>query len=319
VSGAVAHTARMQLIGRDAPLEVLRAALGRGFGAVLVRGEPGIGKTWLVEAFAREAAARGLPVLTGRTVPDDGAPPLWPWLAALSGRPERARLVALAAPTLETTDPAAATQLGRAARLLAFAAVLDGLDGDPTAPTVVVLEDLHWADEPSLRLLTLAADRPGLLVVATYRDTEESPALRAAVADLRRRATTEMLILRPWDVPDIAALLPPGVHPSWAPVLCRTGAGLPLLVSALLQDLLDTHRAAAPAPADGGWPLGAPERLVDLTVERLGRLDPQARRAVEIAAVTGPGCGPRRWRPGAARWGCASSTCRARPASTACT
>ena len=142
--------------------------------------------------------------------------------------------------------------------------------GCPTAPTVVVLEDLHWADEPSLVLLGLAADRAGVLVVATYRDTEAGPALRTAVADLRRRSSTEVITLRPWDDADVAALLPAAVHPSWAPVLRRTAAGLPLLVTALLEDLLDTDRAARVAPADGAWPLDAPERLVDLTAERLG-------------------------------------------------
>ncbi len=279
----------MQLIGRDAPLEVLRAALTRGHGAVLVRGEPGIGKTSLVDALAREAAARGHTVLAGRTDPDDGAPPLWPWLQALSGRPERAGLVALAGPLPTTADPAAAAQAGRAARRLAFEAVLDRLSA---APTVVVLEDLHWADEPSLVLLGLAADRAGVLVVATYRDTEAGPALRTAVADLRRRSSTEVITLRPWDDADVAALLPTAVHPSWAPVLRRTAAGLPLLVTALLEDLLDTDRAARVAPADGAWPLDAPERLVDLTAERLARLDPAARQAVEIAAVAGAGCCP---------------------------
>ena len=112
-----------------------------------------------------------------------------------------------------------------------------------------------------------------MLVVATYPDTEEGLALRAAVADLRRRSSTEVLTLRPWDDADVAMLLPAGVHPSWAPALRRTSAGLPLLVTALLQDLLDTDRGAEPAPADGAWPLGAPDRLADLTAERLARLD----------------------------------------------
>jgi DNA-binding CsgD family transcriptional regulator len=282
------------LIGRDEPRARLWAALERGGGAVLVRGEPGIGKTRLVDALAREAAARGAVVLTGRTDPGDGAPALWPWLQALAGRQERGLLEELAGPLPQATDPAAAAQLGRAARMLAFEAVLDGLTRAPTTPTptVVVLEDLHWADEPTLHLLTLAADRPELLVVATYRDTEQSPALRAAVATLRRRGSTEMITLRPWDEAAVEALLPAGVHPTWAPVLLRTGTGLPLLVTALLQDLVDTDRGAVPAPADGRWPLGAPDRLVDLTVERLERLGHAARRAVEIAAVTGVGCGP---------------------------
>ena len=112
----------MQLIGRETPLRVLRAALDRGSGAVLVRGEPGIGKTSLVDALAREAAARGQTVLTARTDPDDGAPPLWPWLQAPAGRPERAGLAALAGPLPATTDPTAAAQAGHAARLLAEAA-----------------------------------------------------------------------------------------------------------------------------------------------------------------------------------------------------
>jgi len=82
------------------------------------------------------------------------------------------------------------------------------------------------------------------------------------------------------------------LHRSWAPLLCRTGAGLPLLITALLRDLVDTGRGDGPAPADGAWPLGVPDRLVDLTAERLARLDPAARRAVEITAVTGIGCSP---------------------------
>ena len=65
----------MQLIGREAPLGVLRAALTRGTGAVLVRGEPGIGKSSLVDALAREAAAHGHIVLTGRTDPERRFPP----------------------------------------------------------------------------------------------------------------------------------------------------------------------------------------------------------------------------------------------------
>ena len=246
----------MQLIGRDVPLGVLRAALTRGTGAVLVRGEPGIGKSSLVDALAREAAAHGHIVLTGRTDPDDGAPPLWPWLQALTGRPERAALVALAGPLPATADPGAAAQAGHVARLLAFEAVLDRLSA---APTVVVLEDLHWADAPSLALLGRAADRAGVLVVATYRDTEAGPALRATVADLRRRSSTEVVTLRPWDDADVAGLLPATVHPSWAPVLCCAGAGLPLLVTALLEDLLAAQRADLPAPAGGAWPLDAPE------------------------------------------------------------
>jgi DNA-binding CsgD family transcriptional regulator len=295
----MADTARMApgpLVGRDTQLGELRAAARHvaagGAAVVLVTGEPGIGKTRLV---AELAAGAPCPVLVGRADPEEGAPPLWPWLQALSGRPERTTLTTIGAtpPPTRTADPGSATMLATAARTLAFDSVLDGLAAS-TAGTglVVVLEDLHWADESTLRLLVLAAGRPGLGVVGTYRSTERGPALRAALTDLRRLDCTRTLALRPWTLDHVAAHQPAHAHPSWAPVLLRAGGGNPLLVGALLRALTDTGLAGAPAPGDGSWPLGVPDDLADVTAERLARLDPAARFAVEVASVTGPGCRP---------------------------
>ncbi len=297
------HTARMprlvgmaRLVGRTAPLATLQAALTAGAvsatGAVLlVSGEPGIGKTRLV---AELTAIAPCPVLTGHADPEPGAPPLWPWLQALAGRPERDALGTIgAADPPRTADPATAALLARATRTLAFDAVLDGLTASAAGTgLVVVLEDLHWADEATLALLGLAAGRPGLVLVGTYRSTEQGPALRGALTGLRRREGTTSVTLRPWVHEDVTALLPPGTDPSWAPVLLRAGGGVPLHVTTLLTSLLDAGRSGQPAPPDGSWPLGVPDDLADAAADRLARLDPAARFAVEVAALTGPGCTP---------------------------
>src|SRR5688500_14198857 len=77
-------TAPAPLLGRAAELARIRAALtaartGMGH-TVLVSGEPGIGKTRLVEELAAEARAQGTPVLWGRCAEDEGTPAYWPWM-----------------------------------------------------------------------------------------------------------------------------------------------------------------------------------------------------------------------------------------------
>lgn len=289
--------ARPPLVGRDGPLAELTAALDDAVGGagsvVLVGGEPGIGKSRLVAELAALAGARGVPMLSGRADPEEGAPALWPWLQALTGRPERAALTAIADGHVpRTADPAAATLLARAARTLAFDAVLDGLAATAAGGLVVVLEDLHWADSATLRLAVLAAGRPGVLLVGTYRNTEPTDVLRSATTELRRRDGTRTVTLRPWDAAAVGRRIAGAAHPSWAPVLAAAGGGNPLLVGELLHALVEAGRADGPAPADGSWPLGVPEQLTDATAERLRRLPQAIRAAVEVAAVAGSGCGP---------------------------
>lgn len=280
------------LVGRTAELAELRAAVGSAAAGstVLLSGEPGIGKTRLVAELVSGAPC---PVLTGRAAAEPGTPPLWPWLQALAGRPERATLTSIATPRTPAADPGTAAAVARAARTLAFDAVLDSLIGPAAgAGLVVVLEDLHWADEATLHLLVLAAGRPGLTVVGTYRSTEQGPALRSALTGLRRLDRTRTVSMRPWTPDEVGAAVAGRAHPTWAPVLGRAGAGNPLLVTTLLATLRDAGRSDSPAPADGSWPLGVPDDLADAVADRLARLDPAARTAVRVAAVTGPGCTP---------------------------
>ncbi|MFB9742566.1 BREX system ATP-binding domain-containing protein, partial [Pseudonocardia sulfidoxydans] len=268
------------LVGRTAEITALTAdldAVRGGTGAtVLLAGEPGIGKTTLAAALATLARETDVPVLTGRADPEVGTPPLWPWWQALHGRPEHGVLAALPA-----ADGDAAALLGH--RLRAFEAVARGL-ADRPGGTLVVLEDLHWADEATLALLAHLTGRPGVLAVGTYRSTERPPALRSGLVALDR-AGARRIDLTAWTGTEVAAVAA-DVHPGWHPVLLRTSGGVPLHVRELAATLRAAGVAADPPPGPG-WPLGVPASLADITADRLDRLSPAARDAVGATAIAG--------------------------------
>ncbi|MDD7938649.1 BTAD domain-containing putative transcriptional regulator [Actinomycetospora lutea] len=155
-------------LGRDAELARCEAAAARvAAGAVelvLVAGEAGSGKTTLVDAVADARARAGWTVARGRCPEVDGAPPAWPWTEVL-------RDLGAA----EAGDPTPFAR-GRA--------VLDALQH--RAPVLVTLDDLHRADDETLRLLRMVASGAdaGLLVVGTHRGEEDTAALHATWAAL---------------------------------------------------------------------------------------------------------------------------------------
>jgi DNA-binding SARP family transcriptional activator len=173
------------LVGRDAHLEVLDSLLARADAGqpqfVSVIGEPGAGKTRLGAEFALRARAAGAAVLVGRCSQEEDAPPLWPWSTALGARMPR--------------EDAGADDDHDAARFAIAEAVRQTLAELGRDRTVVLgLEDLHWADASSLRVLRhLAAhtDSGRLLVFCTWRrGTYEGPLAEAAETMARRHATT---------------------------------------------------------------------------------------------------------------------------------
>ncbi len=185
-------------VGRQRELGELGAALddaiaGRGRMVMLV-GEPGIGKTRTARELAAHAVTRGAEVLWGRCREQQGAPPYWPWV-----QPIRSYIGARDAEVLRTQmGPGAADMadiipeiqelfpdLGSppvlesdAARFRLFNSITTFLKNAAQGqPLMIVLDNLHWADTPSLLLLEFLAselEHSHILVVGTYRDVELS-------------------------------------------------------------------------------------------------------------------------------------------------
>lgn len=210
------------LIGRDHPAGVLRAEIGRATdshgGLVLVAGEAGIGKTTLVTAAALEARQRGALVLGGSCW-EGSAPGYWPWVQVVRGM-RRGLGEQEWAKAEEAAGGRLAVLLGEAAGDDEAKDAFSVYDAVTTAlvtisqhrPVVVVLDDLHWADTASLRLLEFAAQHAWferLLLIGTYRDVEvEAPGhpLQQLILPLVARATTAVT-LTGLDRDDVGALL----------------------------------------------------------------------------------------------------------------
>jgi hypothetical protein len=198
-----------EIIGRDHPAGLLRAEIARAAdshgGLVLVTGEAGIGKTTLVTGAADEARARGALVLGGACWDSDSAPGYWPWVQVIRALRR----------TATAEEWAAAEEAGGTGLSVLLG---DRTGGDPVAdfelydavttalvsvshhrPVVVVLDDMHWADTASLRLLEFVAQHTWferLLLVGTYRDVEVEAVdhpLRPLMAPLVGKATTVTL------------------------------------------------------------------------------------------------------------------------------
>jgi DNA-binding SARP family transcriptional activator/RecA/RadA recombinase len=309
-----------ELVGRDDQLAALEGVLadargGRGRVA-LVAGEPGIGKTRLAEEAARRAAAAGMQVAWGRCHEGDGAPALWPWaqvvrqlaaefgpgqLAAMLG-PSAAWLGPLMPELAEPAPPAGprpVADLGAARFQLnqAVAGLLRRLA--EARPLLVVVDDLHWADVPSLSLLAFLAGElhdAGLVVVGTYRDVEALAGrpLADTLGALAREPVVERISLGGLDRADVAALIGRAIggrpaEPLVEAVADRCG-GNPFFITELVRLLQSERRLAGPdaaAAARREVPVG----VRDVLRARLARLPAQTSTVLMVAAVAGRGFG----------------------------
>lgn len=276
-------------VGRDEQLGELReswraAAAGQG-GLVVVSGDAGIGKTRLVEQLAAEVTGsdRDGRVAWGTCAGLD-APPLWPWHAVLRDLPGGAGADAPAASDL--VDPA-----GGQART--YARIVERLrDAAANRPLLVVLDDLHWADPDSLRLLRLAASearRAPLLLVGTLRpdDVATAPGVRATLSDLA--SSTEVVQLGGLPATAVGRLVGEltGREPTdelVAAVTRQTG-GNPFFLREVLR-LLVTEGRLDDALAGGGR-LVVPPLVRDVLLRRVAQLSAPARALLDAAAVAG--------------------------------
>jgi DNA-binding SARP family transcriptional activator len=307
-----------ELVGRKAQLDVFEAALagvsaGRGR-AVLVTGEPGIGKTRLAEEVARRAAAGGFEVAWGRCHEGEGAPPFWPWVQVLRGlvaglAPERlqavlgssaqelAQLVPEVAEAV-TTSPAAPVLDVEAVRFRLSHAATGALRGlAASRPLLLVIDDLHWADAASLRLLSiLAGELRGarLLVVGTYRDvdTDDGGVLADTVAALARQSSVERMALGGLGRAEIARVMTAelGAEPDeqLARLVHDRTDGNPFFVVELVRLLGSEGRLGdSAAQAQAVVSLEVPAGVRDVLRRRLARLPEQTNTVLLVAAVAG--------------------------------
>ena len=279
-----------RLVGRREELAFLRRRLAdarQGSGRVVVIcGPAGIGKTRLVEELVSDAEIAGsddLAIGWGAALADSGMPPLWPWTRALRALPEpRAAIAAVVAGGVQgefgTAEDAAA------ATFATDTAVIDALEAHLVhSGTLLVLEDLQWADGASFRLLErVAAEirRLPLLVIATHRD----PA-HVALRDLLARAGTEVVRLHPLSSQEAETLLATavdGVDPAAARQAAAQSGGSPLYLRTLAQVAGEQLRGQA------SWAelTDAPEfrHLVSAAMRAAG---PIVSTAVEAASVLG--------------------------------
>ncbi|HVL82435.1 MAG TPA: AAA family ATPase [Actinomycetota bacterium] len=302
-------------VGREAELDSLRLAAKRTEEGrphlVTLGGEPGIGKTRLAAEFVAEQHAAGWNVLFGRS-DEQALTPYQPFVEALNAwamavGPEAAMSAAGAqAPELARLVPA----LGEPARGLesdryrlfeAVATLISKAAAD--APMVVVLDDLHWADHPSLLLLRhlLRTTRPTpSLFIATYRETElaRTHPLAQTLAALRRESHVERISLRGLTADQVTELLAAAAghdvgargrklaHEIW-----HATEGNPFFIESILRHLVDSGRIFM---RDGLWTydeevshLGIPEGVKEVIGQRLSGLGADANDVLRAAAVLG--------------------------------
>lgn len=257
----------MNLLERDellAQLQALWRAAASGPGRlVFIEGEAGIGKTTLLRAFARHLEGRAL--LNWGACEAMLAPVPLSVLDDIARQCPHARLARLVRAGAE--------------RAQLFAAFVDGL---AEAPCVVVLEDVHWADQATLDLLRHAGRRIAAtrsLVVASLRSDEVGPAhpLRTLLGDLATSGMARVSV-PPLSPEAVRAMCEnAGVDAIDARALHRETAGNPFFVTEVL--------AAGAAP-------GVPRTVHDAVLARAGRLSPSARAVLDAAAVAGPRIDP---------------------------
>jgi DNA-binding SARP family transcriptional activator len=297
------------LIGRDAELERLRALLaeagaGRGHVAAVI-GEAGVGKSRLVAEVAADVAARGGRLLLGRCYDAEQILSFGPWVDALRGgridaetdvlinlnslrRAALARLLPESAPAGH--DPGLAPDDVRQV-FESVAQVLHSLAA--RQPLLVILEDVHWADEMSLRLVSFLGRRLKacpILVMVTAReeDLESVPMLRRTLDDLARDHHLVDVRLAPLSRVDTLALV-------------RTLAGTQSDVAAITRLVeqvwtasegnpfvtIEMMRACSQAAESPPSALTLTQSVHAIVMRHLDTLSPRARELAAVAAVIG--------------------------------
>ncbi|MFF5209025.1 BTAD domain-containing putative transcriptional regulator [Streptosporangium sp. NPDC000396] len=273
--GLVAREAQLRLVGERL------AEVRRGHGGVLlITGEAGIGKTRLAQAAADEAVARGFRVAWGRCL-DGTAPAFWPWTQILRecGADSVLRSRSSAADEAASPDHDPDVALFELYDRVVSALTATG------EPLLVVLDDLHWADVSSLRLLTFVAGElarhPVLIVVTLRPEPGEHPEqLRDTLGALSKERSTGRVELAPFGAADVSSYLRLrriAQEPELVGALLERTGGNPFYLGEVLRLRESEH----------GLLDAVPPGARDVIERRVARLPEETRKLLRAAAVVG--------------------------------
>jgi DNA-binding winged helix-turn-helix (wHTH) protein/tetratricopeptide (TPR) repeat protein len=304
-------------VGRDRVMEELHTHLARAVAGagrlVFLVGEPGIGKTRTAEELAGEARAQDVRVLQGCCYEGEGAPAYWPWVQILRqllrdfdtpgalrealgvGAADIGQLV----PELRSQLPELPTPpdlQSEHARFRLFDSVATLLANVSRArPLLLVVDDLHWADAPTLLLLRFLARElreARVLLLGAYRDVEvrRHHPLAQIVGELSRESNFHRLLLRGLSAADSArfveAMSVGPVSEAAVQVVYDMSEGNPFFLHETVR-LFAAEGRLQPESESRDWGMALPQGVRDVIGRRLDTLGPECNRVLGLAAVMG--------------------------------
>jgi DNA-binding SARP family transcriptional activator len=314
VAGRSVETPRGRFVGRQRELRELVGGLDDAFAGrgrlFLLAGEPGIGKSRLAEELIAEARARGARVLIGRCWEAGGAPAYWPWVQSLRAYVRqtdltelRSQLAAGAADLAQIIPelrqrfadlPDLSSLESEGARFRLFDATAEFLrKASEHRPMMLLLDDLHAADAPSLLLLQFIVRELGsirMLVVGAYRDLDPIPGqpLTEMLAEVGREPVTRRVSLGGLSEREVAEYVElmesEMASPELVGALHEETEGNPLFVAEFVRLLsLEGPRSQSIAEAR----LAIPQSVSDVITRRLNYLSAECNRTLVLASVIG--------------------------------
>jgi DNA-binding SARP family transcriptional activator len=293
------------VVGRMQELAVLRHALTSALGGaderIIVEGEPGVGKTFLMEDISRYADRHGALIVWGRCLEGDGTPSMWPWIQAITTIVDALPLVDREkwqsgdlGRLLEARDDTLPTPVlpdsGAQFRLFEQAvAVLAQISA--RRPALLVIDDLQWADTASLHLFAhLAARLPNhVLIIGALRDRAPhlGPELARLLATISRQPRHRRIRLGPLDPSEVAELVRRETgrspRPATADIIYTRSAGNPFFARELSRLINDNDGLSAETAARDA----IPSTVRDVVRDRMSGLDDHTADLLQIAALIG--------------------------------
>jgi tetratricopeptide (TPR) repeat protein len=303
-------------VGRDREIAELCAGLAAADASMgclfVLGGEPGIGKSRLADEVAERASQDGFRVVWGRCWEAGGAPAYWPWVQAIrayvhdigiedlrrelgAGASVVAQVVAEVANAFPDLTPPAPSE-AEAGRFRLFDAITTFLrNASVRRPLMIILDDLHAADIPSLLLLQFVARQLGdsrLFILGAYRSVElrRDHPLTLALAELSRETSTSHVPLFGLSESEVALMMEQtiGARPSGGVIAAvhRETEGNPLFVTEVVR-LLSAEGGLEGAGDAAAIRMAIPAGVRDVIERRIGRLSDGCRQVLIVASVFG--------------------------------